>query len=87
MDEEVIESYRKVEEITRKVHEWSCDLVEPGAKILEIANDIEDRIKELCTGIAFPINICINDISEHYAPIFSLKKIGFFSFFLVLLQI
>jgi methionyl aminopeptidase len=42
--------------------------VKPGAKILDVAEEIEKNIVEAGGSIAFPVNICINDVTAHYTP-------------------
>lgn len=39
-----------------------------GAKLLELAEFVEGRIKELGGLPAFPVNISINNIAAHYTP-------------------
>ena len=68
MDSKVLESYRKAGKIANEVKEWSRGLIEPDTKILDIAERIESKIKENKAELAFPVNICINDITAHYTP-------------------
>lgn len=69
MEETELEKYRKAGKIAKDVREWSRSLVKPGAKILDIVEKIESRIKETA-GLAFPTNICINEVTAHYTPNF-----------------
>lgn len=39
-----------------------------GARLLELADFVEGRIKELGGSPAFPVNISINNIAAHYTP-------------------
>jgi methionyl aminopeptidase len=71
MEEKELESYRKAGKIAKKVREWSKSLVKKDAKILDIAEKIETKIKEEGAKVAFPVNICINDITAHYTPKFN----------------
>ena len=68
MDEEEKASYRKAGDIAKDVREWSRGLVKPDAKVFDVAGQIESRIKESGGEMAFPVNICINDITAHYTP-------------------
>lgn len=68
MDCKELECYRKAGSIARKVREWSKDLVKPGAKLLDIANGVEARVKEDGGELAFPVNTCVNDVTAHYTP-------------------
>lgn len=68
MEEKELESYRKAGKIASEVREWSKTLIKKDAKILEIAEKIEGKIREEKAEIAFPVNVCINDITAHYTP-------------------
>ncbi len=68
MDSQELENYRKAGKIAKDVREWSRPLVKDGEKILDLANKIEERIKKSGGELAFPVNICINDVTAHYAP-------------------
>jgi len=68
MDEEVINKYKKAGEIAKKVIEFSKPLLKEGNKLLDVAESIENRIKELGGEIAFPTNISINSIAAHSTP-------------------
>ncbi|MDD5112067.1 MAG: type II methionyl aminopeptidase [Candidatus Altiarchaeota archaeon] len=68
MESEELESYRKAGSIAKKVREWSKSMVKPGAKIFDIAEKIESKIIENGAGLAFPVNVCINDVTAHYTP-------------------
>ncbi|MFH0859978.1 MAG: type II methionyl aminopeptidase [Candidatus Altiarchaeota archaeon] len=72
MEEKVLESYRKAGGIAKEVREWSRSLVKADASILEIAERIEAKIRETA-DVAFPTNICINDVTAHYTPKFDDK--------------
>jgi len=55
--------------IAAQVREYSKGLIRPEVKIIDIADEIEDKIKELGAIPAFPVNISLNEIAAHYAPI------------------
>lgn len=75
MDDKELKSYKEAGKISSEVREWSRTLVKEGANILEIAEKIEARIKEKGGELAFPVNICINDITAHYTPSFQDKTL------------
>jgi len=75
MEEKELNAYRTAGNISSKVREWSRSLVKEGANILELAEKIESRIKELGGGLAFPVNVCINDVTAHYTPNFKDKTL------------
>ncbi|MBD3247127.1 type II methionyl aminopeptidase [Candidatus Pacearchaeota archaeon] len=54
--------------IASKVMKESKNFIEPGMLLLDIADRIENRIKELGGEPAFPTNLSINEIAAHYTP-------------------
>jgi methionyl aminopeptidase len=68
MEQEIIEKYKKAGEIAKIVREEGRKLVKPNVKLIDIAEKIETRIKELGGVPAWPINISINEIAAHYSP-------------------
>lgn len=58
----------KAGEIAKQVKEFIKPLIKKDKPLLEIAEAIEDKIKELGGKPAFPTNLCINDIAAHYTP-------------------
>jgi len=63
-----LENYRKAGIIAKSVREWSRSLVKPGVKALDLAEKIEDKILKEGGKLAFPVNICVNDVTAHYTP-------------------
>jgi methionyl aminopeptidase len=70
MDKETLEKYRKAGEISTKLKTEVLEKIQPGMKILELAEFIENRILQLGGKPAFPVNIGINEITAHYTPKF-----------------
>ncbi len=60
--------YERAGEIGARVREWSKRLVKPGAKVLDIAESVEMKIREMGGDIAFPCNVSLNDVAAHYTP-------------------
>ena len=71
MDPEVLEKYKKAGKICSQVRETILSEIQPGMKILTLAEKIEDMIKEKGGEFAFPVNISINEITAHYTPSFN----------------
>ncbi|MCS7106271.1 MAG: type II methionyl aminopeptidase [Candidatus Aenigmarchaeota archaeon] len=65
---DVLKKYEKAREISNSVLEFAKSIVKEDAKILEIAESIESKIKEFGGGVAFPVNISINENAAHYTP-------------------
>ena len=75
MDDKELQTYRKVGKIASDVREWSKSLIMNGEPIIEIAEKIEKKVISSGGELAFPVNICINDITAHYTPKFNDKTI------------
>jgi methionine aminopeptidase len=71
MDSSELESYRKAGKIGVEVRAWSRKLVKPGAKLLDIAEAVESKIFEKGGRLAFPVNVCVNEVTAHYTPKFN----------------
>jgi len=71
MESEELEKYRTAGKIARDVREWSMSLVVPNARIFDIAEQVEASILEKGGQLAFPVNVCINDVTAHYTPKFN----------------
>ncbi|MBA7658377.1 Methionine aminopeptidase 1 [subsurface metagenome] len=65
MDKEKI---LKAGKIAKQVREYAKAIIKKDMPLLEIAEKIENRIKELGGKPAFPTNLSINDIAAHYTP-------------------
>lgn len=55
--------------IAAEVREWSKQLIKPGAKLLDIAETIENKIREKGAVPGFPVNLSLNETAAHYTPI------------------
>jgi methionyl aminopeptidase len=45
-------------------------MIKPGNKLYDVAEFVENRVRELGGNIGFPCNISLNDIAAHYTPYF-----------------
>lgn len=68
MNQEEINNLQKAGKIAREVREYAKSIIKPGSSLLEIAEKIESKIIELGGKLAFPVNLCIDDIAAHYTP-------------------
>lgn len=68
MDSEIKEKYIKAGKITAQVREESKQIVKEGAPLAEIADKLEQRIRELGGEVAFPACLSINEIAAHASP-------------------
>ena len=69
MNPEDKENWVKAGKIAAEIREWSKTLIKSGAKLLDIANAIENKIREKGAIPAFPVNLSLNEIAAHYTPI------------------
>ncbi|VVB77698.1 Methionine aminopeptidase [uncultured archaeon] len=63
-----LDSYKKAGEIAKEVVAYAKDLIKPDMLLVEIAKKIDAKIESLGGGIAFPVNLSIDDIAAHYHP-------------------
>lgn len=70
MDEKELDNFRQAGKLASKIREDSRRLIMVGESLLDIAETIEQMIKEEGARPAFPVNISINDIAAHYTPEF-----------------
>ena len=69
MDENFEKDWNKAKEISDVVMEFSRGLVRKGARVLDIADSIEQKILSMGAKPAWPVNISINEIAAHYTPV------------------
>jgi len=63
-----LKKYREAGRIASYVRDEGKKLVRPGASVLEVCDEVESMIMDMGGQLAFPCNICINDIAAHYSP-------------------
>jgi len=68
MEKEILDKYKKAGQICALARQGAEKAFKPGLKILELADMIEAKIRELGGEPAFPVNIGINEITAHYTP-------------------
>ena len=68
LDDDALAKYREAGEILTTVMDEARELVEPGATHLEVAEFAEERIREEGAGIAFPVNVSIDEEASHATP-------------------
>ena len=67
-DDDVLEQYREAGEVLTTVMDEARERVEPGATHLEVAEFAEERIREEGAGLAFPVNVSIDEEASHATP-------------------
>lgn len=73
MNKKDFEDYCKAGEILKKTKEYIKERIKKELFLIEIAELIEDKIKELGGELAFPVNLSLNEIAAHYTPSFEDK--------------
>jgi methionyl aminopeptidase len=68
MEDEVFEKYKLAGSIAAKAREFGKELIKSGVSYLDIVNKIESKILNDGAGLAFPVNISINEIAAHFSP-------------------
>ncbi|VVB59158.1 Methionine aminopeptidase [uncultured archaeon] len=68
MDDTVYKNYKRAGKIAADARDYGVTLLKPGARFLDIATEIENRIKKNGAGLAFPVNIALNTLAAHYSP-------------------
>ena len=63
--------------IAKQVREYAEQLIKPDMPLLEIAEKIEDKIKELKGEPAFPTNLSINEIADHSTPSYNDETLAY----------
>ncbi len=64
----MLEKYLEAGKIAKQVREEAVKLIKPGVKLLEVAEFVEGRIRELGGEPAFPCNISVNSDAAHFTP-------------------
>jgi methionyl aminopeptidase len=67
-ESQVIDDFVEAGKIIKKVREMSRKLIMVDAPVLDIAETIEEMIRNEGAKPAFPANISINSIAAHYTP-------------------
>lgn len=68
MDDTIYESYRRAGKIAADARDYGAKLVKKGASYLDVVTKIESKIIESGGGLAFPVNVSINEVAAHFSP-------------------
>ena len=75
MNDDIYEKYKLAGKIANEARTYGINLIKPGARFEDIANKVELKILESKAGLAFPVNISVNEIAAHYSPVTNDKKV------------
>ncbi|WFN34295.1 type II methionyl aminopeptidase [Methanogenium sp. S4BF] len=65
MNDDIFTKYMEAGALAKRFREEAAAMVLPGASILELVDTIEQAIRDEGVGIAFPLNISINEDAAH----------------------
>lgn len=69
MDEETLNNYKKAGKIAKEALLYGKELIKKGSKLVDVTNQIENKIFKLGGELAFPTQISSNEIAAHYCAI------------------
>jgi methionyl aminopeptidase len=65
MDDELMEKYREAGRIAAKVLREGAQVIRVGASYLDVVESVEARVREEGAGLAFPLNLSLNEDAAH----------------------
>ncbi len=68
MDEETRQHYLKAGKVVQEARKIAREQAEPGKNLKEIAETVEQHVRDEGLKPAFPVNTSINDEAAHYTP-------------------
>ena len=68
LSEDELAKLRKAGRISGEARELGLSMCKPGAKLYDIAQEVEGYIRDHGCGLAFPCNLSINEVAAHYTP-------------------
>jgi methionyl aminopeptidase len=68
VDDNAIECFLKAGKIARRVQDFARREAKPGMRLLDYCEKIEAMILSEGAGIAFPVNLSVNECAAHYTP-------------------
>ncbi|MDR1404093.1 MAG: type II methionyl aminopeptidase [Candidatus Methanoplasma sp.] len=75
LNEEDLFKLRKAGKVAAAARSAGIDMVREGAKLYDVAQEVEGYIRSKGCGIAFPCNISINEVAAHYTPCINDTKV------------
>lgn len=63
-----VEAYIEAGKISAEVREYAKKFIKKDMPLLEVAEKIEKKIKDLGGEPAFPVNLSIGEVAAHYTP-------------------
>jgi methionyl aminopeptidase len=63
---EDLDKWKQAGKIASQALQYGSGLIKPGAKLLDVTEKIEEKIRELGGGFAFPVQMSCDHIAAHY---------------------
>ena len=60
------EKWRRAGVVAREALDLARPMVEPGTKVIDLINIVENHIREHSSGTSFPCNVSLNNVAAHY---------------------
>lgn len=67
-EDDILERYVRAGKIAKEAREFGVASVRAGVSCLELANAMEQLIRDRGARCAFPVNIGVNEVAAHYTP-------------------
>ncbi|MFA9516051.1 type II methionyl aminopeptidase [Halopenitus sp. H-Gu1] len=67
-DPDVLDSYREAGRILVETMNEAREMIEPGVTHLEVAEWAEEHVRDQDAGLAFPVNISVDEEASHATP-------------------
>jgi methionyl aminopeptidase len=61
------DNYIEAGRIADKVKSEIRSIVKPGKLVLDVCNEVERLIRDLSGSLAFPCNVCLDEVAAHYS--------------------
>ncbi len=68
MDKETIRKFKESGKISAKALMHGAKMIKPGARLIDVCDAVEEKIRALGGEIAFPAQTSRNEIAAHYCP-------------------
>ena len=74
MEADLYDKVRMASEVHRQVRRYAQSFIEPGIKLIDMCERLENKNRELMQeaglqrGIGFPTGCSINHVAAHYTP-------------------
>ncbi|RME30696.1 type II methionyl aminopeptidase [Candidatus Woesearchaeota archaeon] len=68
MDEETLAKYRQAGKIAAQALAFGAARITPGARVVDVLDEVEEFIREQGADMAFPAQVSINAVAAHFCP-------------------